>query len=386
VRLLNVISHTQDMERNRSFYRDRLGLGLESDGPFFSAYETGAAHLAHVAVPAGTPPGLELCFVVDDIGADVSVLRARGVTFVNEIRELEFGRLIHARDPEGNLVSLLEPKVRPDAERSRAGSTSVATLAPALTTVVLHCSDLGRSTQFYRDQMGFPVGADTTRGVELDLGETVLLLMPRAHRPDTPRHAEQKIACVLDVEDLEEWLGDAEDRGLDVRNAPQETEFGTFVEIADPEGHYIVVRERPAVLPAPGAVAEQFEDDAVPVRSAIRKSVKKRSKAVSRVVSRPEYHARRQQTRSRTVARKKATAKRTASKRGSGPAGSRAEPHTLSDAARARTKPAIGRAKKAVARNMGSKKRAVARKSRSVPIKDKAARRTTKRTGTRGRR
>jgi catechol 2,3-dioxygenase-like lactoylglutathione lyase family enzyme len=372
------------MERTRGFYRDQLGLALESDGPFFSAYETGATTIAHVAVPAGTPPGLELCFEVDDIGADVSLLRSRGVTFLNEIRDLEFGRLIHARDPEGNLISLLGPKGAPQRHEPR-GHAPVATMAPALTTVLLHCSDLGRATQFWRDQMGFPLGADTTRGVELEVGDTTLLLMPYARRPDTPRHAEQKIVCVLDVENLDEWFGQGARRQLR-DDEIQETEFGSFVEIPDTEGHFVVIRQRPEMLPAPQAIAEDFEDDGKPVRSAIRKPVKKRSKAVSRVVSRPEYQARRAQTKTRQIARKKAVTQRAASKRGAGPERTRQEPHTLSDATRAKVKPAIGRAKKAVARSMGSKKTAVARRSRSVPVKDAAARRSTKRAGKRGRR
>jgi hypothetical protein len=72
--------------------------------------------------------------------------------------------------------------------------------------------------------------------------------------------------------------------------------------------------------------------------------------------------------------------KRVASERGTGPAGARVKPKKLRDLKRAKTKPAIGRLKKAKDKVMKTKKQSTAQQSRSKPVK-----RATTKTGSRKR-
>src|SRR6185503_14632091 len=95
---------------------------------------------------------------------------------------------------------------------------------------------------------------------------------------------------------------------------------------------------------------------------------------MSHLSVKPEYKAPRRGTRraegdeEETPART-ARVRRTASPRGTGPAGSREKPKTITDTKRARTLPATGRQKKAVARTLEEKKRDVARESKSKAVK-----------------
>src|SRR5439155_13804186 len=138
----------------------------------------------------------------------------------------------------------------------------------------------------------------------------------------------------------------------------------------------------PALVPVPATVAEAYEDDGVPLHSAMRKPLKKRSKAVSRVVVKPEYKEKANAKRARAKPRAKAAPAtngkpsrpaKIKSTRGGGPDRTRLQPKTRSDSKRAKTKPAIGRLHKAERRTASRKKQAVAKVSRGRPVKRAAA-------------
>jgi predicted enzyme related to lactoylglutathione lyase len=64
-------------------------------------------------MPDGRTPGPggwnRIHFIVDDIEAEVTRLRAEGVSFRNEIVTGPGGRQILAEDPSGNVVELFQP-------------------------------------------------------------------------------------------------------------------------------------------------------------------------------------------------------------------------------------------------------------------------------------
>ena len=64
-------------------------------------------------MPDGRTPGPggwnRIHFIVDDIEAEVSRLRAEGVSFRNEIVTGPGGKQILAEDPAGNVVELFQP-------------------------------------------------------------------------------------------------------------------------------------------------------------------------------------------------------------------------------------------------------------------------------------
>src|SRR5262245_14916666 len=101
-RLQYVIAFTHDLARMKSFYRDAMGFDVSAETEVFASFATGGASLALLAVPPAQKREFELCFHSGDVDSDATRFRLRGVKFLREARTLEFGRVVHARDPEGN--------------------------------------------------------------------------------------------------------------------------------------------------------------------------------------------------------------------------------------------------------------------------------------------
>jgi catechol 2,3-dioxygenase-like lactoylglutathione lyase family enzyme len=237
------------------------------------------------------------------------------------------------------------------------------------------------SRSFYRDTLGFPATLDSPWWVELSAGAAGLALHPRMDSGAEAHHAND-VTLGLAIPDLEEWYEEAKERGLPFSGPPHDRGFGIFADATDPDGNQITFRNLPMGESLEEELAEPFEDDVTPQRVAMRKPVRKGVKATSRVATRPDYHE------PRTAAKPRRTPKsdaRVASPRGTGPAGSRQKPKVKHDPKRARTKPAIGRLRKAERRTLESKKVAVAGVSKSKPVKRASRPRATKRTTARAR-
>jgi len=110
----------QDLARARSFYGDVVGLRAdaeESGGIFFHA---GAGTRVLVFPSQGTSAGThtQAAWQVDDIEAEVATLRGRGVVFeeydfpslrtVNGIADVPVGRAAWFKDPDGNVLGLVQ--------------------------------------------------------------------------------------------------------------------------------------------------------------------------------------------------------------------------------------------------------------------------------------
>src|SRR5881628_1033720 len=427
-RLRFVIAFTSDVEQMKRFYRDLVGLRIASESPFFVEFESDGAALSLLAVRPGQKREIELCFETPDVERDTAALRGRGVDFLDEIRQQEFGKVVHFRDPEGSLLSLLEPTAasavasarretvavglasgparglagreaatslateegfgpggfgRPGDrhDAGRAGAKAAVSLAagPSLSTAIVNCRDLATARAFYRDRVGLHVKMDSPWWVELDAGSTKFALHPWVDRPEAEMHHGQPVTLGFAIDDLRSWADGARERGVVFLNAPIDEGFGLTAEATDPEGNVIVFRE-PAEGPAvEDELAEAFEHED-PHQVPIRKTVKKGVKAVSRVVLKPVY---KNGESGRKTAKKRASPKKAVhSTRGAGPAGTRLKPKRAADPKRARNRPAVGRLKKAERRTLSRKKSAVAGASKAKPLKRKVARRVA-RTGKR---
>jgi predicted enzyme related to lactoylglutathione lyase len=114
-RLRGATTWSEDMNRLLPFYRDVLGLPVAIQIPGFVVLgEAGAPSLAlgtHSEVrgrnadPARHMVGLE----TDDVDAEWTRLAAAGVEFVEKPTDYGQLRIATLRDPEGNLVQLLQP-------------------------------------------------------------------------------------------------------------------------------------------------------------------------------------------------------------------------------------------------------------------------------------
>jgi catechol 2,3-dioxygenase-like lactoylglutathione lyase family enzyme len=110
---------TADRAGARAFYRETLGLELESESPFACVFRTGGTILRVTVVDAVVPaPYTVLGWAVEDVEARVRALSARGVRFerYDGLEQDESGiwrspagaRVAWFKDPDGNTLSLTQ--------------------------------------------------------------------------------------------------------------------------------------------------------------------------------------------------------------------------------------------------------------------------------------
>jgi catechol 2,3-dioxygenase-like lactoylglutathione lyase family enzyme len=399
-RLMYVIVFTPEIERMKAFYRDGMGLEVASETPYFVSFGTGGASLALMALSPNQKREFELCFQTADVDADVKRLRSRGVTFIDEVKWLPFGRVIHARDPESNLLSLLQPSA-PAAPGS----------GTALTTVVLNCRDLTAAKTWYRDRLGLMMNIDSPWWVEFDGGETHVALHPLVDHGVLETHHADPVTIGFASGDLDEWVEELRLNGVEFAAEITDRGFGRFAEILDPDGNALVLRDSPAPPTLEEKLAEDFDDEDEPRHVAIRRGASKNLKAVSRLSVRPEYHSEKnmgprpqnstapalavagvkklepESGRAPVPATEPRRAASAPSVRGGGPNRTRLKPRKSRDPERIRTLPASGHQKQAAGRSLETQKRAAATVSRTKPAKRAGATKSDKaRAGTKSRR
>jgi len=115
-----------DVAEAIAFYTAQLGFEVEIDAaPGFAALRRGELRLlvnapgagaAGQAMPDGTTQGSggwnRFQLEVENLGATVEELRARGAHFRNDIVVGRGGRQILLQDPSGNVIGLFEPPRR----------------------------------------------------------------------------------------------------------------------------------------------------------------------------------------------------------------------------------------------------------------------------------
>ena len=109
-----------DLDRARDFYRDTLGLTLESELPGVTTFRCGDGTILDVYQSefAGTAKSTVASFQLPDLASAMADLRGRGVAFetydsgpmktVDGV--VDFGGVRGAwfRDPDGNILGLIE--------------------------------------------------------------------------------------------------------------------------------------------------------------------------------------------------------------------------------------------------------------------------------------
>ena len=111
-----VMLGVQDLDRAVAFYRDKLGLTLQQQIPGdFAFFAAGGITLALSIPHAKNSPNkvgaTEVVFSVEDVRAAHEALRARGVQFTVEPRNVA-GTLWSANfnDPDGHRLSIFGPE------------------------------------------------------------------------------------------------------------------------------------------------------------------------------------------------------------------------------------------------------------------------------------
>jgi len=369
-RLAYVIIFTGDMAGMRRFYEDGVGLVAREHSPEWVEYDTSGATLALHAMPDPGRRGVQLRFATGDIETRVKELSGLGARFEPpQIERFPWGKLAYLWDPEDNHLTLWKPSEPHDPGPGPGAG-------PGLSAVV-NCLDMDAQKRYYRDTLGFAATFESSSWVRLATGDAGLGLHSQTGGAvRTGSHHGRGITIGLAVPDLTAWLEESAVRGLSFTSPPSDRGFGTFTAAADPDGNPVTFREAPEPETLEEQLAEPFEDDGAPGRTAIRKPVSKRAKATSRVATRPQYRAAKPAAKRRRVSKKPASV---ASPRGTGPAGTRKKPKRKHDPKRAGTKPATGRRKKAERRTFKSQKQAIAGASRRKPVKRASRARPKKR-------
>jgi catechol 2,3-dioxygenase-like lactoylglutathione lyase family enzyme len=109
---------TADPERLRTFYEETLGFAPFAERPGAILYRAGDGSLFAISKAGARATGghTQMAFTVPDIAAEVAGLRARGVVFLDYdvpktehgIGRVGAGRAAWFRDPDGNLIGVLE--------------------------------------------------------------------------------------------------------------------------------------------------------------------------------------------------------------------------------------------------------------------------------------
>jgi catechol 2,3-dioxygenase-like lactoylglutathione lyase family enzyme len=109
---------TPDLDRLRRFYEDVLGFVPREENPAGVFYDAGDGSFFVVTRSSGKASGdhTQLGFRVTGIDAEVADLQRRGVAFeeyetpktVDGIATIPIGRAAWFKDPDGNLIAMLE--------------------------------------------------------------------------------------------------------------------------------------------------------------------------------------------------------------------------------------------------------------------------------------
>lgn len=109
---------TGDVERLRRFYEDVLGFQIREESPGGITYQAGEGTYFAITRSSGKASGshTQMGFAVANIKTIVAELRARGAVFeayetpktVDGVAEMPAGRAAWLKDPDGNLIGMIE--------------------------------------------------------------------------------------------------------------------------------------------------------------------------------------------------------------------------------------------------------------------------------------
>ena len=109
---------TADVERLRRFYEDVLGFQVREEMPGGITYQAGQGTYFAITRSSGTASGshTQMGFAVANLVSVVAELRARGAIFeayetpktVDGVAEMPAGKAAWLKDPDGNLIGMIE--------------------------------------------------------------------------------------------------------------------------------------------------------------------------------------------------------------------------------------------------------------------------------------
>jgi predicted enzyme related to lactoylglutathione lyase len=114
-RISMIMLGVENVERSVAFYRDAVGLEVQSQSTEFAFLSAGALTLA-LSLPLGLHArpragAMEIIFPVESVSQTEALLKARGCHFLNQPRETTPGSFaVTLDDPDGHHLTLLGPR------------------------------------------------------------------------------------------------------------------------------------------------------------------------------------------------------------------------------------------------------------------------------------
>lgn len=110
---VHTMFYTSEPEELRIFFRDKLGFPATDTGGGWLIFDLPPAEMgchpenAQKGAISGTH---DISFHCDNLDQTMAELQAKGVKFVGDIQEEEYGRVIHFEVPGGFRLQLYQPK------------------------------------------------------------------------------------------------------------------------------------------------------------------------------------------------------------------------------------------------------------------------------------
>lgn len=113
--IVSIMLGVRDLKASLEFYRDKLGMKVGLEEPQLALLDAGPVKLGlspgHVRLAPQVNGATEISFQVENVRGVRQALIDRGVTFMNEPRQVTpTDWAAHFRDPDGHLLSIFGPE------------------------------------------------------------------------------------------------------------------------------------------------------------------------------------------------------------------------------------------------------------------------------------
>lgn len=249
-RLSIVVLFTPEIARQREFYEKTLGLESAAAAARWVQFGTRDAALALRPVKDGESARIELGFDVPSLDQRLAQLRARGVEPTGPVEESSECRIARVKDPEGNVVQLVERRKPTTSGRW-----------PRLSHAIVNAQAFEACAHFYHDALGFKMSEEREHWIEFDTGEACLTLHAWRDADGLPLAPDQRVSFALMDDDLDAWADELRERGVRFATSPTEEEMGRMAEVEDADGWFVVLRGPSPEVPIEEALAADFADE-----------------------------------------------------------------------------------------------------------------------------
>lgn len=110
-----------------------------------------------------------------------------------------------------------------------------------LDLIILDVQDMKAATQFYHQILGFGVKGSSSEWTTFDMDKTTLAIRPVNPELADERHVKHGVIFGFSVRDVDQKVAELEKQGAHILVRPRSGTLGRYAEIADPDGHIIML-------------------------------------------------------------------------------------------------------------------------------------------------